>query len=294
MRRNRGWQFLMSMVLLVILSSVVTSAQAAPITIPDYTVTDLGAGLPTFSTDARGNGVLNAPNGYAYAFPQRPSTALTPGQGIMANFPQLEAPPSNFSEDSGNSASDFSRVTNAIMNSHGVVAAMNAAGIDGHNYTEDEYLIQRNADGSWGQPVLAYSSGTLFGGAGGGFRILGLSNTNIMLISNDNPGSNLNNALVYNVSTHALTDLFASLSTAGLSYADVMASAIDDNGQILLSAERFNPAVGFTPTNLLLSPDGLASAPLEVPAPEPGTLAIGLLAIAGFAAHCLRERRRIS
>ena len=31
---------------------------------------------------------------------------------------------------------------------------------------------------------------------------------------------------------------------------------------------------------------------LEVPAPEPGTLAVMLLAIAGFAAHRCRERRR--
>jgi hypothetical protein len=65
--------------------------------------------------------------------------------------------------------------------------------------------------------------------------------------------------------------------------------ALDDDGRILLSADPFP---GNQPTNLLLTPDGLSAAPLEVPAPEPGTLGIGLFAIAGFVAHRLREHRR--
>jgi hypothetical protein len=290
MRRNRVSQGTSTAVVLLTLALPLTSAQADPITIAGYTVTDLGAGTPTFSTAGNGNGVLNAPDGQVYAFSQTPNTALTPGQGIMASFPQLEPPPHDPSEDYGNPLYDYSRVTSAIMNSSGLVAAINDAGISGHTYTENEYLIQRNPDGTWGLPVLAYSSGVLFQGFSGGFNIVGLSKTNEILIQNDST-SNLNQALVYNLNTHTLTDLFSLLASAGLIYPGLTASAIDDNGQILLSAYPYPPSPGNQPTNLLLTPDGLSAAPLEVPAPEPGALAVGLLAIAGFAAHRLREHR---
>ena len=279
MRANRGWRGLNSAVVLVILGVAVTAAQADPITIPGYTVTDLSAGTPTFSTDANGNGVLNAPNGQVYAFPQTPNTVLTPGQGIIANLPQLEKPPSDFSEDGGNPAYDYSYTRSAIMNPNGIVAAMNLAGVTGHEYTEGEYILERNPDGTWGQPVLAYSSNTLYQGLAGGFNLVGFSKTNEILIQNDS-GSNLNQALVYNFNTHTLTDLFSLFSSAELGYVGLGALAIDDDGRILLQAQLFNPNVGFmTPTNLLLTPDGLSADPLQVPAPEPATLYLGLLAL---------------
>jgi hypothetical protein len=86
-----------------------------------------------------------------------------------------------------------------------------------------------------------------------------------------------------------MTDLTALLNGAG--FTNTLPTALDDDGRILLSGTEFNINLGPVQTNLLLTPDGLSAAPLEVPAPEPGTLAVGLLAIAGFAAHRLRERR---
>ena len=71
-----------------------------------------------------------------------------------------------------------------------------------------------------------------------------------------------------------------------------MPVALDDGGRVLLTATEFNASSGPEQTNVLLTPDGLSAAPLQVAAPEPGTLAVGLLAIAGFAARCRRERSR--
>ena len=69
MRRHRRWRRLETAVVIVTLGLVAMSAHADPITIPGYTVTDLGAGTPTLSTDANGTGVLNAPNGQILCFP---------------------------------------------------------------------------------------------------------------------------------------------------------------------------------------------------------------------------------
>jgi hypothetical protein len=290
MRRNRSWLGLEPGVMILILGSVLSSAQADPITIPGYTVTDLGAGTPTFSTDANGNGVLNAPNGQVYAFSQTPNTVLTPGQGIMSNFPQLEPPPHNPSEDDGNPAYDFSRVSSAIMNANGVVAAMNFAGTSGHENWYNEYTIQLNPNGTWGQPALVFSGSLGSDGAPEPFKVVGLSLSNEILIFNNFTNSQANEALLYNVSSHTLTDLFSLLSASNLPYYNLVPIAIDDDGRILLGASELNQTAGWTQTNLLLTPDGLSAAPLEVPAPEPASLALMLLAMAGFAWHRRRER----
>ncbi len=76
-------------------------------------------------------------------------------------------------------------------------------------------------------------------------------------------------------------------------YVDLRPLALDDDGRILLNADRFDVATRqVTNTNLLLTPDGLSAAPLEVAAPEPGALAVMIAAIAGFVVHRARDRRR--
>lgn len=282
MRRNRRRPCREFMILLVILCSVVTSVRADPITIPGYTVTDLGAGTPTFSTDANGNGALNAPNGQIYAFPQTPNTVLTPGQGIMANFSY------------GNQQHLGIDAPDPTMNANGIVAAANVPWMNGEAFRGDVYYVQHNTDGSWGQPTVVWTGDVQVLEPGVGFSMW-LSKANEILINNYGSAEpNINHALLYNINTHTLTDLATLLSSAGLQYFDLVPLAIDDDGRILLSGQLFNPNLGSTPDNLLLSPTGVSSAPLEVPAPEPGTLAIALAAIAGFAAYRLRVRRRIS
>ena len=98
----------------------------------------------------------------------------------------------------------YSQLTYAIMNSSGVVAAMNVAGVNGHGYSYNEYVVQRNPDGTWGQPALVYTGPGLFAGdAGRSFSIVGLSKNNEILINDPTQPS----GSVYNVSTHTLTSL---------------------------------------------------------------------------------------
>jgi hypothetical protein len=300
MRDPRGRPLLAVAVMALSFGPAVKSAQAEPLTIPGYTVTDLGPGTPTLSTDANGNGVLNAPNGQIYAFPQTPNTVLTPGQGVMANFPLSVTAPTNDPNTYGNPANAFAYVQSAVMNANGVVVATENFGVDGHWGYSFAFAVQLNANGSWGSPVALWTGNQEYGVAEGFFYsgiVTGISNLNQVLGSMGIAPTVTNDAMLYSANTHTLTDLSRLFSTAESSlwpftYNDFRPIALDDDGRILLSAGRFPPTNGATETNLLLTPDGLSPLPLEVPAPEPGTLAVMLLAITGFAAHRLRERRR--
>ena len=125
--------------------------------------------------------------------------------------------------------------------------------------------------------------------------VVGLNNLNEMLgnMGVDPCHDITTDPVVYNVGSNTLTDL-AKLFSANPqnTFGNFQALSLDADGRILLSAADFNPQTGFATVDLLLTPTGLSSDPLEVPAPEPGTLAIAVLAIAGVAAHQLSERRR--
>jgi hypothetical protein len=105
--------------------------------------------------------------------------------------------------------------------------------------------------------------------------------------------------MLYNLNSRGSTDLsqlFFSAESSGnwpiaYTYSNFSPIALDNNGRIVLSAISFNANIGESETNLLLTPDDRSSLPLEVPAPEPGTLAVMVLAIAGFAARRVRDRR---
>ncbi len=309
MRRIRGCHGPGYAVVLLILASTLTSAQAAPITIPGYTVTDLGPGTPTFSTDANGNGVLNAPNGQVYAFSQTPNTVLTPGQGIMANFPLLVPAPINDPFTYGNPMNAFAFVESAVMNANGLATVTESWGVAGHYENSSAYAVQLGPNGSWGSPVALWNGNEQFFTNWGPNLITGVNNLNQVLGtmaagSVFNTGTDL---VLYNINSHTLTDLNTLLGSgsggiyqSGGDYVVNQTSAgpgqpiaLDDEGRILLSAYPFPQSLpGNQPTNLLLTPNGLSAAPLEVPAPEPGALGVGLLAIAGFVAHRIREQRR--
>ncbi len=297
-RRGRRSIHLAAMALL--LGPAATLAHADPLTIPGYTVTDLGYGTTTFSTEANGTGVLNAPNGQIYAFAQTDNTVLTPGQGILANAPLPTSAIIDGSGLYGNGANTFGYIQSAVMNANGIIAATDDWGIEGRWAFGSAYFLQINANGSlspssglWTSNIIQdepfiYSN-----------VITGLNNLNQILgsVGVDPTRAIDTDAVLYNVNSHTLTDLtqlFASSSTATwlTRYNGLQPIALDNDGRILVSASAFNPNIGGWQTNLLLTPNGLSASPLEVPAPEPGTLAVMLLAIAGFAAHRVRERRR--
>jgi hypothetical protein len=150
MQIPRGRYLILAVIVVSIPNFVVASAHADPLGIPGYTVTDLGPGTPAFSTDANGNGVLNAPNGQIYAFPQASSSVLTPGQGIMANFPLDIAAPMH-------PANGFAVVQNATMTTNGTVVATEVYGIGGQWSEGVAYTVQLNANGSWGSPVTLWN-----------------------------------------------------------------------------------------------------------------------------------------
>jgi hypothetical protein len=97
----------------------------------------------------------------------------------------------------------------------------------------------------------------------------------------------LNNAVMYDINTHTPTNL--STLPALASYLNLLPVAIDDLGRILVEA---SPVAGGPEQALLLTPAGVSSDPLAVPAPEPGSFAVMMLAMATFAWKGIRERRR--
>jgi hypothetical protein len=276
--------------LALLLTQVIPAANADPISIAGYTVTDLGAGTPTFGTDAGGNGILNAPNGQTFAFLQTPNTNLTSGQGILANLPQLQPAPFG-GDDYGNPNNSFSYVTSASMNANGMVLAINVAGIYGHEYSTSVFEIQHNSDGSWGVPQPVYTGGAQFElqQITNGVSAM-LSKSNEVLLQDNTITNNNVNVFLYNGNTHSLANISSLLLNA--SYLQFQPIAIDDLGRIVLSAEALEPSGFMQPTNLLLTPDGVSALPLEAPVPEPGALAVLLMAGLGFAIKRAQKRRR--
>jgi PEP-CTERM motif-containing protein len=296
-----------------LLGTVSSTAQADPIA--GYTVTNLGSGPITLSTSNGGtvpvdfggtfygyyggsyssltNGapVVSVSNGQAtYAFAFTPDTFLAQNQANMSNFPLGVAAPVNSSDTYGNPAYAYSFVSYALMNSKGMVAAVDIAGVDGHWSRGTAYTVQQNAGGSWGWPTTLWSA--TGDGTGdrtsGGTSIVGINNLNQVLgTTGDNNGNP--NTVLYDLTTHTLTNFLNLIDAAGNAYIGIKPYAIDDQGRILSQGNAFPSGVEDT---LLLTPVGVSADPLQVPAPEPGSLAVMALAMAGFAAHRIRERRR--
>jgi hypothetical protein len=275
------------MILALLFGVAGTSACADPITIPGYTVTDLGSAAPSFSTDASGNGVLNAGNGQIFAFSQTPNTTVIP-----ANVPLPASP----SAGPWSYATVFNYLQNGVMNASGMVTGVDISGVGDKYYSQTVFAVQYNPNGTWGQPITLYQGLTEPGAMGveRTVSVVGLSKMNEVLIGDRTPDSlSTDGAYVYNMNTGKLTDL--QFFFPKVSYLDPNALAIDDDGRILLSAtSSFNITASGDLTYLLLTPDGLSAAPLEVAAPEASTLAVMVVAIAAFAAHRgFRCRRRL-
>jgi len=294
MRRLRGRLRFHLIILSAMLAVGAPSAEAEPITVEGYTITDLGPVYPQVASAGiwTGSGTVTASNGQTYAFPQTPTPLPNPGQGILAAFPLFAPAPVNDPNTFGNPGNAFSNATVLALNSGGIAVAVDSYGVSGHQYNNEVYYVQHNADGSWGQPVGVWAGTTQFQGigTGWGFQVAGLSNANEVLINNFSSASQANTALLFNINTHTLTDLFGLLNSAKVPFNNFVPLEIDDDGRILLGAQP--TASNFDPIHtLLLTPEGVSSEPLESAVPEPDTLAVVVMAIAGFAAHRLRERR---
>jgi hypothetical protein len=298
---------------------MVSTAYADPIT-PSYSVADLGTG-PIMATTANGHRIAMEPgtlgggpypgssggnqmlsaeatgsqivavsNGQAtYPFTLTPATPLQPDHGIMVNFPLAQPAPVN-DMTYGDPRNAYSIVLNPIMNASGIVAAIDAAGVSGHDRGGDvAYYVQRNPDGSWGSPVWMWGgSQAVTGGYIGGASLTGINPLNQVLGSMQ-PVSFHNaptQAVLYDISTHSLINLSDYLAPQG--YHDIHPLALDDQGRILLWAAK-----GWSAEDtLLLTPDGVSSDPIPLATPEPGSLAVMALAMAAFVARRVRKTRR--
>jgi hypothetical protein len=284
------------MTVLFLLIASVSTANADPIP-PTYTVTDLGSGT-AFTNNPISNGIVTSLNGQtAYAFPQTftGTTISTP-----ANFPLLDPVPM------GSNGTGYSSVPYMTLYPNGIAIATDQIGFNANlNGSQswqgaDIYYVQRNPDGSWGQPV-ALISATKNYGAPLDYRpnvSAVLSQSGYVLESTLMvPGTGVgNSAAIYNIYTHTYTDLSTLPALVNNGYSNIRGLAIDDDGRVLVWATHLsqNQTTLATDDLLLLTPAGVSSDPLPMAAPEPGAWMVMTLAMAGFAAQRVREHRHRS
>jgi hypothetical protein len=300
--------------LFLLLNAAVSMARADPIA--TYTVTNLGSGPITLATSnggavpvdfsgrfygyyggsltsvTNGAAVVAVSNGQApYAFTFTPDTPLAPNQGIMSGIPLGVPAPVNAGTTYGNPANAFSFVSAALMNSQGMVAALDLAGVNGHSGWGSVYTVQRNADGTWGWPATLWSASGYWNGGlptSAGASLVGINKLNQVLGTTGDQYGNAN-TVVYDLTRNTLTGLSNLVDAAGTSYTNTKPYAIDDQGRILLQGIAFPSGAEET---LLLTPDGVSAEPLAVPAPEPSSLAVMVIAMAAFALAGMRRRWR--
>jgi hypothetical protein len=278
--------------------SVCVRAQADPILVQGYTLTDLGAGSPTFATDASGNEIVITPDGHTgYAFPQIGKTSFSgvSGQGVLAKIPLLDPPPTNSPDTYGNPANAFAYIQSAVMNAKGMAAVLEVTGVAGHWYQGDTYYVQENANGSWGTPVRIFSGPTDFDGSAQnshasvqqlGISIAGINNLGQVLgFLQTGPQSWQSGPFVYNINTQTSVQL----GNLNGNYLNVQPTAIADNRELLLQGQPV--ATGGPDHTLLLSPDGSPPTPFAI-TPEPSGWAVMALAAVAFAVRQHRQNRR--
>jgi len=139
--------------------AVAPAAHADPMP-PSYTLTDLGSGT-AFDTSVLGDGIVTTTNGQmAYAFPQ--AFTGTP-MATPANSPILDPVPT------GTDGTGYSRVSGVTMYPNGIAIATDQVGSNSLGGASaswegaDIYNAQRNANGSWGQPVELMSAAKNYG-----------------------------------------------------------------------------------------------------------------------------------
>jgi hypothetical protein len=260
---------------------------------PTYSLTDLGSGTGqgsiVYSSDASGNGIVIAYGMTAYPFPQTAATTLLPTQIGSSGLPVFDAAPAVPSGQSG-SVFSYSSVQTAMQNVNGTVAATDAAGTYGAvNQVDSQsaYFVQKNADGSWSAPVLMWSGSPTpqyvpyYGSLGNSIWGINKQNEVIGIMQTGTGASATDSGVVYDINTKTLTSLSTLPNVLAAGFLSVTPFAIDNAGRILATAVQ----AGGGEDMILLTPAGVNSYPLPVPAPEPSTLAVMLLGSGVFAAR---------
>ncbi len=287
------------LLVLSFLHALSSSVHADPLT--TFSLTDLGPGLPTFATGANG-GIVIAGNGQTgYAFQTAQDTPFSnSSQSFSTTFPLLAPPPPDTSQNAyDNPLNVYSTVLNSITtNGNGLYVAIDAIGVAGHEGTSEVYYVSKSPDGSWSSPTGMWSGGNQFDGSpsAGLASITGVNKLNEVLGVGADPtatnGAGLPQTYLYNANTNSLLNL----ATLGVLQAggwnNIMPIAIDDQGRILLEAGTPLTSGSTAEYTLLLTPQGVSSDPVLVPAPEPGVLAFAVVTIAALVLRrAVRGRR---
>lgn len=274
---------------------VVLGEAARADALTNFTVTDLGAGTPTFSTGANG-GIVTVGNGAtAYSFLPDTGTALNAAQVGVSQIPVVAGAPIGDPNTYGDPSLAYSMPVAATTNGQGTYVAIDASGVYGHMGSAEVYSVQQNANGSWTNPVALWSGGEQSSGMPGTGQasIVGINKLGEVLGSGSlnavTSSTSLSQPYLYNLNTNTLLDLYSVGALQAGGWNNLVPIAIDDQGRILLEASP-NPTSGDGSVHtLLLTPEGVSPDAFSVP--EPGTLAMAVMTIAAVAWRRALRRR---
>jgi hypothetical protein len=264
----------------VISLAFVASASSRADSLTGYSLTDLGPGAPRLA----GGGVVFAGDGRtAYPFQAAQDTTVDPQSLQTSGFPLLKAAPTWDPNTYGNPANAYSFLTGAMKGGNGWLVAVDDSGVAGHYGSTDVYAVRQDPNGGWGTPTALWSGGSTRSDSHEPIAsITGINVLNEVLgtgLGQGYPAAYSPQAFLYNLDNKSLIDL----NTLGVlqagNWTQISPLAIDDQGRILLNAKT-NDGPDQT---LLLTPQGVTSDPLAVPAPEPGAVALAALTVAGLA-----------
>jgi hypothetical protein len=194
----------------------------------------------------------------------------------------------------------YSSVLAPIANGAGTYVAFDATGVDGHLGSAVAYYVKQNVDGSWDSPTAMWSSDVTSSGSPstGQAHVTALNKLNEVLgsgfySSEVGAPQAFPHTFLYNINTHNLIDINALPAMTAGSWGNAVPIALDDQGRILVESEPTPPGKPWaTPHFLLLTPQGVSSDPLAVPAPEPGPLALAAMTLAALALRRAARRAR--
>jgi hypothetical protein len=294
-RPNRNPSFFWSFALLAGLSGTVAKAD------PLYTVTNLGSGVINLATVSGGTIAVSAgglpfgssfatsqlvsvSNGQvSYSFSTTPETMLIQGQGALSNVP-LNLDSGALTGPFGYSGPDVSGFSN--VNGYAAVVVSYQIASYGNDALQFATInpIGSNGEVNWSQGASIMSSPN--NGLDGGYiAITGINTANQVLVGTSF-GTMPYDALVYSLSSKSVTDLDTLPAITAGGYSNLEPFAIDDQGQVLVTAQLDTPT-GPVFDTLLLTPSG---EPI-VTAPEPSTCITWAL-IAGASWIAAKRRRR--
>lgn len=250
-------------------------APTAAVASPTYTVTDLGSGGYNFPFTPASNGL---PADWAAAPGGVPTVEPNPFPPVSPIWPYDE-----------NGIQGYSRSSLVDMNANGLAVGVNLYGGDGTGYHvqySEVFAVQRQQDGSWGDPQPLWSGAPVFLMGSNGLSFGGISNTGQILgaapIDAYTPWHwEPRQWWIYDSKDHSSTKLDSLLPGTGWT---LDSASIDADGRILASI--------FTMSDYQRKYDYLLLTPAGDPAPVPEPTALALFVAAGCGGM-LRRRPRL-